>query len=539
MFPIDKALKTLLATLPAEARPFSGSEIPLPVRAAYLADKPLDLPALGRTLASFHGSDVKPAIDPVLLCAEAVESVQPDRETYFIVDRSVQEYVFTGSKWRAGWALVLGAEGSEGLIRGLQEREFMVFTDLPGIKDTRDIGPRETSPIYFLQLMIRYGLTWGRIRPGDDHELGHYLEKDMPGVLIVRRDLPPLKYLVALGLMKLGAPALVPSTFPFPYGNRVVADTDSEILQRINGFENLRTRTYGDETISLPDYANTAFTNQEFPATGRLGGTPLSFLCMWPARMSGAAGDAEEVPASSPDIGILIDVREKEFTVDISAVMERAAIRALSFVDRWRARESDEGFLLEWASDAPFAPEKAREAMRAGIRLQYPGLVDFDVRIVRDRDVLSRLAPLVARFKKERHGLIASMTEENTELFAACTECRPFSLVHTCIITPDRTPMCASRTYFTVKASSLFGSDTKPWKRRSEQAVPLRSLFERGDILDLARGEYRGVNDAYRTLTGARSPASACTRWTRCPTPRAAAFRISPSASAGTAASAS
>ena len=204
--------------------------------------------------------------------------------------------------------------------------------------------------------MIRYGLTWGRIRPGDDHELGHYLEKDMPGVLIVRKDLPPLKYLVALGLMKLGAPALVPSTFPFPYGNRVVADTDSEILQRINGFENLRTRTYGDETISLPDYANTAFTNQEFPATGRLGGTPLSFLCMWPARMSGAAGDAEEVPASGPDIGILIDVREKDFTVDISAVMERAAIRALSFVDRWRARESDEGFLLEWASDAPFAP---------------------------------------------------------------------------------------------------------------------------------------------------------------------------------------
>ena len=156
MFPIDKALKSLLATLPAEARPFSGSEIPLPVRAAYLADKPLDLPALGRTLASFHGSDVKPAIDPVLLCAEAVESVQPDRETYFIVDRGVQEYVFTGSKWRAGWALVLGAEGSEGLIRGLQEREFMVFTDLPGIQryarhrtpgDFADLFPSADDPL--------------------------------------------------------------------------------------------------------------------------------------------------------------------------------------------------------------------------------------------------------------------------------------------------------------------------------------------------------------------------------------------------------
>ena len=187
-----------------------------------------------------------------------------------------------GSKWRAGWALVLGGNGSEQLIQDLQEREFMVFTDLPGLPDTWDIGSRETSPVYFLQMMVRYGLTWGRIKPGDDHQLGHYLEKDMPGVVIIREDLTPLKYLVALGLMKLGAPALVPSTFPFPYGNRVVADTDREILERINGFENLRTKRYGDETISLPEYANTAYAHQEFPVAGRLGG-PISFLCMRPA----------------------------------------------------------------------------------------------------------------------------------------------------------------------------------------------------------------------------------------------------------------
>ena len=500
MFPVQTAIKALLSALPEKAEPFSGSEYPLPVHAAYLAEVPSDLNALSGRLSAFSGTDVKPLVDPILICAEAIESAQPDRGKYFIPDRKVQDYVFMGSKWRAGWALVLGGNGSEQLIEDLQDREFMVFTDVPGLPDTWDIGPRETSPVYFLQMMVRYGLTWGRIKPGDDHQLGHYLEKDMPGVVIIRKDLTPLKYLVTLGLMKLGAPALVPSTFPFPYGNRVVADTDREILERINGFENLRTRRYGDETISLPEYANTAYAHQEFPVAGRLGG-PISFLCMRPAGTEERVSGDFRGRKDCHDIGILIEVREKDFSIDISAHMERAAYRALNFVDNWRARDSTEGFVIEWADTAPFSVEKAEEALRAGIRMQFPALEDFDISIIREKERLATLAPVIARFKRERTLTIDSMTEENTEQFCVCTECRPFSLVHTCIITPDRTPMCAARSYFSVKASAYFGSDQKPYKRRSETTVPLRHLFKRGKVIDLARGEYEGVNEVYRAMT--------------------------------------
>ena len=166
MFPVQTAIKALLSALPEKAEPFSGSEYPLPVHAAYLADVASDMTALSGRLSAFSGTDVKPLVDPILICAEAIESAQPDREKYFIPDRKVQDYVFMGSKWRAGWALVLGGNGSEQLIQDLQEQEFMVFTDLPGLPDTWDIGSRETSPVYFLQMMVRYGLTWGRIKPG-------------------------------------------------------------------------------------------------------------------------------------------------------------------------------------------------------------------------------------------------------------------------------------------------------------------------------------------------------------------------------------
>jgi acetyl-CoA decarbonylase/synthase complex subunit beta len=93
------------------------------------------------------------------------------------------------------------------------------------------------------------------------------------------------------------------------------------------------------------------------------------------------------------------------------------------------------------------------------------------------------------------------MSEENTEEFVVCTECRPFSLVHTCIVTPDRTPMCSSRNYAAIKAAALFGSPAVPFKRRTEEHVELRKVFARGAMLDRERGEYEGANRMYREMT--------------------------------------
>ena len=117
-----------------------------------------------------------------MIAAEQCEAASPDKEEYFLNDRTVQSLVFTGSKWRAGWALVLGGRKHEETVELLKVRDFMVFTDRPGINGTTYVGNRDTSPIYFLQLMVRYGLVWGGISPGDDHRMGHLLEEDMPGI---------------------------------------------------------------------------------------------------------------------------------------------------------------------------------------------------------------------------------------------------------------------------------------------------------------------------------------------------------------------
>lgn len=494
------AVRLLLDMLPEELGVFEGADFPLPVKSTFLGDSDLSLPALRRELERAQTGDVKDLLDPLLLAAEQVEASQPDKQQYFLTDRTVQGMVFSGAKWRAGWALVLGGAGQAALVDELKRRSFMVFTDLPGVPDTQYIGPRDTSPIYFLQLMVRYGLTWGRIAPGDDHEMGHFLERDMPGLVFITEDLPPLKYLVALGLMKLGAPAVVPSSFPFPYGNRVVADTVPEMLDRGGRFENLRRRYFEDEVIQLPEPCNAAFANEVFTPAVRLGGSDLSFFCVRPA----GAGE-EKVPAvvGSPakEVGILVEVRAEGLDADVVAMVERAALRAVNYLPGVHGYERAGVFHLDLADPAGPDSDLIRDTIYWGIRLQYPRLKDITVTVLYDHAALEQMAPVVREYRERRRASIDAMTDDNTEEFVACIECRPFSLVHTCIITPERIPMCASRTYASAKAAARFGTDVVPWKRPTERSLPTRKVFAKGRLLDAVKGEYEGVNRVYAEMT--------------------------------------
>ena len=124
--------------------------------------------------------------------------------------------------------------------------------------------------------------------------------------------------------------------------------------------------------------------------------------------------------------------------------------------------------------------------------------------MIADAKLLAATAATVRRYAAERDARVRAMNESNTDEFVACIECRPFSLEHTCILTPARLPMCAARTYAAVKASAYFASEDVPWRRPTESALPLRRVFAKGALLDAARGEYAGCNQVYDELTGSR-----------------------------------
>ena len=500
-----KAVKEFLKLLPAKISHFRGSQYPLPIKTAFLGlgDDKLSISELRQTLSKKQDKDIKYLLEPFLLAAELYEASQKDNKKYFITDKEVQSYVFMGSKWKAGWVLVLGGKNQSRLIDNLKNNNFIVFTDLPNIPDTVYIGNRLTSPVYFLQLMVRYGLIWGNIKPGDDHQMGHFLEKDMPGFIIIFKNLSPLKYLITLGLMKLGAPAVVPSTFPFPYGNRIVADNINDIIKKGSRFPNLRQQYYKDEVINLPEYCNPAFANEKIKVGKLLGGKSDSFFCLMP---SSTPDKHFKITGRKPDdnISILIKINDKKLTDDIAKTIEKTALRSLNFLQGIKAYIKEEKFILEIGKNNPINEKKIYETIYWGIRLQYPRLKKISVNIIYDPKLLKKESIKIKKYKKQQKKFIQNMNEKNTEDFCFCTDCRPFSLVHTCILTPDRIPMCASRTYFTIKAESCFGMPFVPFQRKSEKNLPLRAIFKKGRIINKIKGEYEGCNKIYRETTGGK-----------------------------------
>jgi len=500
----SQAIEELITLLPSCAGRFEGSQFPLPVKTTFLGDAQLSIEAVRDELRRLQDGDAKALVEPVLLAAELVESARPDRQDFFLTDARVQDLVFMGSKWQAGWALVLGDNRHAEHVKMLQQRDFMVFTDHPGLDKTIFIGDRPTSPVYFLQLMVRYGLVWGRIKPGDDHTMGHFLETDMPGFVLITENLPALKYLVVLGLMKLGAPAVVPPDYPFPYGNYTKADSPQAAVAGGCRFPNLRMRYDENEIIRLPSGCNPAYAQgpQKFSTAVQIGGSAPSFFFM---RKTDAPAEDLVIEGQPGDhLGILVEVDHPDFSPDVAKTVEADAVKAINFIQGIRAQSAHGILTIEMDEGVQFEPAFVAEVIRQGIRLKYPRLTGIGVRFIWDRERLEQEAVSVAHQRQARVRFVAEMSEENVADFGACTECRPFSLEHTCILTPDRLPMCASRTYHSVKAAALFGSTVLPYQRQSERRLPLRMLFPKGAVIDETRGEYEGANRVYADLTNGK-----------------------------------
>lgn len=204
------------------------------------------------------------------------------------------------------------------------------------------------------------------------------------------------------------------------------------------------------------------------------------------------------------EIGIYVNIYGKRFTDDIAHIVERDALKAVNFIPGVRAREKDGMFCLELKKNALPDENKIAEAIYWGVRLQYPLIRNISVGIIYDEEVLSGESVKVKDYKEKRLEFVRNMKETNTGEFCYCTECRPFSLEHTCILYPDRVPMCASRKYLDVKAGAYFDSPVIPFKRKKEKNLPLRGVFSKGRILDSKKGEYAGCNGIYRKLTGGK-----------------------------------
>jgi acetyl-CoA decarbonylase/synthase complex subunit beta len=443
-----KTIQELAAALPRDVATFDGSQYPLPLCQAVLGR----LPRAGEVAARLAAADPE---------------------------------VFMGGKWKAGWAFLMDG-GQSGLAAELEAADFIV----------QQGGDRPTAAVSWLQMMVRYAMIWGQIPAGEDHEMGHFLEEDLPGVLIVRGARSELESWLALAMMALGCPAIVPPDFPHAEGRRAEIEDDADVVDAIATLPNMRVREQAGERIALPDGCNPANAREPFEAATTLGGDGRSFFLLRPGDVQDGV---EVVGEPGQSVGVLIEVGDERLELDVSEYIERTASNLPGYLPGVRTVET-EPFTLGLADGVALDAAKLAAVLHDGVKWHFPKLERIHVRLIFDEAELGRLAPEVAEFRRQRADRLAGLHEQDVDRFVACIECQSFSHRHICVVTPDRPPMCG-RSLGQVKAAALFGPTWHPYRRRGLPARELREMVAKGRCLDAGRGEYEGINAAAERLT--------------------------------------
>ena len=490
-------LQDLIRRLPESARPFTKTEFPYPVCEALFGGPP-DLAAIRRAAEEIERTEAAAheASWTVLAAAEAIESAEPDREKWFVGDGQFRGMVFTGVKWRAGWALVMG-EGQEPYAQAFGDASFLVFSTRPGLEVGRFLGERETASIYFAQMLARYALVYSDVEPGARHELTHFVEDHGPGVLIVSGAMKPVESLMCLSLLRLGMRAVVATEFPWEVGDRVEVESPEEAVETAGGFENLRVRSQQDPLTALPEHANPAYSHETFEAVRSVGGGG-SFLLV---RRGETAEGVEVAGEPEGEVGVLVRIDDDSLDGPAAEELEGAAVGCLNMLRGLRV-EGTEPLRLALSAEAAATGEQMGEVVRRGLRLEYPRLGPVRVSVVGDS---RRLAELRGEVEAERERRTAAMAEAAAaEVVYACESCAPFSREHVCFAHPLRSPMCGRRwTEMLVGARYMSVSAGRPWRRRG-RPENCCTVVRLGRAIDPARGEYEGLNEFVRQATGGR-----------------------------------
>lgn len=490
----------LLGLLPDKAEDFRGTEFGQPVAVAYLG-KRADMESLRKQAHELRISSPEQMCEVAMIMAEMIESAAPDHDKYFQTDAKTRSHVFTGSKWRSGWVFLMGSSDHSELVQRFRERDFLVFAQNGGsLKNAIDLGPRETAAVYFLQIMVRYAMIWGSINPGDDHEMGHLLEKDMPGVVIAHEKLTPVEELLLLGLMKMGAPAVVPTDYPWDLGSYVRAEGTDRIVEAATKFPNLRVKEIQGKIIDLPVFCNPANITAEFEAESSIGGEG-SFFVLMPGDVENGIKLPENEDLTHCDaIGIMVQIGDKRLDVSTSEYIEGDSLRGISAITGLRAEQSKEGnFFIHYMKGVKPSASIIAEALQRWIPYEFPYLENIHITIL-TRDDVKKVRSVIDEFRIQRQKMIVEESDDTVKYFHYCLECQPFSKDHVCIITPDRPPMCG-RGRLMQKAAALFGVSRHPWKRRELEEQEIRGTIAVRSAIDVKKGEYFEVNQTIERLS--------------------------------------
>jgi len=478
-----KAITSLLKENTAGYQPFQGSITPFPINEILLGELAPD--TLRKTLESMASSTSLDSHHLVYLLAwlELLMATDKAERSEFIKDNKVRGLLLSLND-RTGWALTYGGLTQTTVDAFATERIEIIPVD------------KGTGLTRFIQFILRYPLIYGNIPKGDLHELEHFLEDHAPLVILICRKLDPLEKLLVLACRSLGIP-VISSVDPVPdFGGIIQSVDENEMTEMVKQLPNLVVRRRRNQNFSLPFEYDPIHLNEQIDDSQCWGGDEQSFFLVRNLNL----GDGIEATAGGgKTMAVVVDVGDSAVDTLSTVYLEKVVARFPSFIKGVHSNLSSPEPKVCWQPGIDFQPRHLAQVLYEMLKSEY--MVDkVKVRIFFDEDIPSDLRTAVTQYKEKREIHLNDLTEENSE-FLMCVRCRSFALEHGCIVTPERPPICGSKTYDQIRASAILddiNTTTRfKWNIRS-------LMIDKGKCLDPHTGEYLGVNKAIRQVTNGK-----------------------------------
>ncbi|HQQ25672.1 MAG TPA: CO dehydrogenase/CO-methylating acetyl-CoA synthase complex subunit beta, partial [Methanomassiliicoccales archaeon] len=410
------------------------------------------------------------------------------------IPRDRRQLVSTVRELQARGMLIMAADE---VIKVLQEDEVQMGLGMM----LYPLG-NFTQLVHSLDFVVRAALSFGGVQKGDSERLSAYLAKRPKAFVLQYGPLDACRASLALAALLHHVP-IVTDQLVEGVPDLLIHKEPSDMLQ--GGLESRDIRT-AVTLVDIPVPFGPAFEGETvrrpdtyFEAGG--GRTPsFELLKMRPedqvkdGAISVIGPDVDRLPEGSQSpLAILVDVFGKRMQEDFESVMERRIHLYLNFAEGvWHTGQRN----MNWL-------RLSKKTFRAGFRLEHLGRIlvtklkeEFgnivsrvQVTIVTDEGELKRRMSEALATYQQREERMAGLTDESVDTFYSCLMCQSFAPDHVCVITPERLGLCGAINWLDAKT----GKEIVP----SGPNQPIA----KGDVEDLGKGSWKGVNEAVAALT--------------------------------------
>ncbi|UCE44578.1 MAG: CO dehydrogenase/CO-methylating acetyl-CoA synthase complex subunit beta [Candidatus Bathyarchaeota archaeon] len=189
-------------------------------------------------------------------------------------------------------------------------------------------------------------------------------------------------------------------------------------------------------------------------------------------------------------LGIYIEVAGKEVEEELEGVIERRTHEFCNFIQGFMHLNQRYDIWLRLSKKSFQSGlnslEQIGKVLHRLFKSELPFIEKLQITFITDPNKIAERYKEALEVYDARDARARGMKDDKVETFYGCALCQSFAPSHVCVITPQRFSNCGAISWFDAKAAA-----------RVDPKGPVFEI-EKGELLDEAKGEYTGVNEAVK-----------------------------------------